>query len=57
MKNNMVRAGKSATIQKRKRPSAVQTADVESKVKQSFARQVEAFIKRYRPALEALAKR
>jgi len=57
MKNNMVRAGKSATIQKRKRPSAVQTANVESKVKRSFARQVEVFIKRYRPALEALAKR
>jgi len=56
MKRSAVKSGKSATIQKRKRPSTVQTADVESKVKQSFARQVEAFIKRYRPALEALGK-
>ncbi len=57
MKNNMVRAGKSASIQKRKRASALHTADVESKIKQSFAKQVAAFIKRYRPALETLGKR
>jgi hypothetical protein len=29
---------------------------MEKKITKSFARQVEAFIKRYRPALEALAK-
>jgi hypothetical protein len=30
---------------------------MQRKVKQTFAAQVEAFIERYRPALEALAKR
>lgn len=55
MKNSIVKPRKVATVQKRKRTD-LQTA-IEGKIKQSFARQVEAFIKRYRPALEALAKR
>jgi hypothetical protein len=56
MKSNMVRASKSATVQKRKQP-AIRAVEMKGEVKQSFARQVDAFIKRYRPALESLAKR
>lgn len=52
-----MKAGKSATIQKRKRPSTRrQTTGIEGKITKSFANQVAAFVKRYRPALEALAK-
>jgi len=51
-----MKAGKSATIQKRKRPSTRQMTDMEGKITKSFANQIAAFVKRYRPALEALAK-
>lgn len=57
MKGSAVKFGKSATIQKRKRPSTRQTPGMEGKITKSFANQVAAFVKRYRPALEALAKR
>ncbi|MGH7256024.1 MAG: hypothetical protein ACREI3_09625 [Nitrospirales bacterium] len=56
MKNRIAKASESAGVRKRQ-ASALRVAAVERKVKQSFARQVAAFIKRYRPALEALAKR
>jgi hypothetical protein len=51
-----MKTGKSATIQKRKRPSTRQATGMEAKITKSFANQVAAFVKRYRPALEALAK-
>ena len=57
MKRSAVKSGKSATIQKRKRPSTRQTTGMEGKITKSFANQVAAFVKRYRPALETLAKR
>ncbi len=56
MKGNVLKANKSASG-KQKKSSSSETAVMQRKVKQSFAEQVEAFIKRYRPALEALAKR
>jgi hypothetical protein len=52
----MTKANKSSTAQKRKLPSVRVATDMEKKVTKSFARQIEAFIKRYRSALEALAK-
>lgn len=57
MKHSAGKSGKSATVQKRKRPSIRQTTGMEAKITKSFANQVAAFVKRYRPALEALAKR
>jgi hypothetical protein len=57
MKGNTLKSGRSVTIQKRKRPSTRQTTGMEGKITKSFANQVAAFVKRYRPALEALAKR
>ena len=45
------------TVDKRHRQIILRSAKAESKVDQAFASQVSAFIKRYRPALSALAKR
>ena len=56
MKSNVLKANKSA-VRKQKKGSSSETAVIRRKVKQTFADQVEAFIKRYRPALEVLAKR
>ena len=56
MKGNVLKVNKSA-IRKQKKGSSSDTAVMRRKVKQTFADQVEAFIKRYRPALEVLAKR
>lgn len=56
MKGNVLKANKSA-VRKRKKGSSSEAAVMRRKVKQTFAEQVEAFIERYRPALEALAKR
>jgi hypothetical protein len=56
MKSNVLKANKSA-VRKQKKGSSSDTATMRRKVKQTFADQVEAFIKRYRPALEVLAKR
>lgn len=58
MKNSIARASKTATARKRKRKRpALRATDVEAKITKSFASQVASFIRRYRPALEALAKR
>ena len=54
MKSNVFKVNKSA-VRKQKKGSSSDTAVMRRKVKQTFAEQVEAFIKRYRPALEALA--
>ena len=56
MKSNVLKANKSA-VRKQKKGSSSETVVMRRKVKQTFADQVEAFIKRYRPALEVLAKR
>ena len=56
MKGNALKVNKSA-IRKQKKGTSSESAIMRRKVKQSFAAQVEAFIERYRPALEALAKR
>ena len=56
MKGNVLKANKSA-VRKQKKGASSETAVKRRKVKQTFAAQVEAFIERYRPALEALAKR
>ena len=56
MKSNVLKANKSA-VRKQKKGSSSESAVMRRKVKQTFAEQVEAFIKRYRPALEVLAKR
>ena len=56
MKSNVLKTNKSA-VRKQKKGSSSETAVMRRKVKQTFADQVEAFIKRYRPALEVLAKR
>jgi len=56
MKSNVLKANKSA-VRKQKKGSSSDTAVMRRKVKQTFADQVEAFIERYRPALETLAKR
>jgi hypothetical protein len=50
-----MRVRKQTTAQKRKQ-TAPQSA-FESKVTKTYARQVAGFIERYRPPLEALAKR
>ena len=56
MKGNVLKTNKSA-IRKQKKGSTSEFVVMRRKVKQTFAEQVEAFIERYRPALEALAKR
>jgi hypothetical protein len=56
MKGNVLKTNKSAIRKQKKGPSS-ESAVMRRKVKQTFAEQVEAFIERYRPALEALAKR
>jgi hypothetical protein len=56
MKDNVLKTNKSV-IRKQKKGSSSESAVMRRKVKQTFAEQVEAFIERYRPALEALAKR
>ena len=56
MKSNVLKVNKSE-VRKQKKGSSSDTAVMRRKVKQTFADQVEAFIKRYRPALEVLAKR
>lgn len=56
MKANVLKATKS-TARKQKKGFSSETTVMRRKVKQTFADQVEAFIKRYRPALEVLAKR
>ena len=56
MKGNILKPNKSA-IRKQKKGTSSESAIMRRKVKQTFAAQVEAFIERYRPALEALAKR
>lgn len=56
MKSNVLKTNKLA-VHKQKKNSSSKTAVMQRKVKQSFAEQVSAFIERYRPALEALAKR
>ncbi|THJ11082.1 MAG: hypothetical protein CAF43_009660 [Nitrospira sp. CG24C] len=56
MKSNVLKANKSA-VRKQKKSSSSDTAVMRRKVKQNFAAQVDAFIQRYRPALEVLAKR
>lgn len=57
MKGNVLKASKSTAVRKRKKRSSSEAVAMRRKVKQAFAEQVEAFIERYRPALEALAKR
>ena len=56
MKGNVLKANKSA-VRKQKKVSSSEAVVMRRKVKRIFAEQVEAFIERYRPALEALAKR
>ena len=56
MKGNALKVNKPA-IRKQKKGTSSESAIMRRKVKQTFAAQVEAFIERYRPALEALAKR
>jgi len=56
MKGNGLKVNKSA-IRKQKKGTSSESVVMRRKVKQTFAAQVEAFIERYRPALEALAKR
>lgn len=54
MKGNVLKANKSV-IRKQKKGSSSESAVMRRKVKQTFAAQAEAFIERYRPALETLA--
>ena len=56
MKGNALKVNKSA-IRKQKKGTSSESAVMRRKVKQNFAAQVDAFIQRYRPALEVLAKR
>lgn len=57
MKTSTVKARKPVVAHKSRRSKPLRSGDLEVKVTKSFASQVAAFIKRYRPALEALAKR
>lgn len=43
--------------QKRKKPAEISSLVLKSKITRSFARQIDEFIQRYRPVLEALAKK
>ncbi len=56
MKGHALRATKSLGRKQKKGTSSEATV-MRRKIKQTFAQQVDAFIERYRPALEALAKR
>ncbi|ULA64832.1 MAG: hypothetical protein LZF86_190125 [Nitrospira sp.] len=56
MKSTALKAKKPA-VRKPKKDGLSESAAMQRKVKQSFAEQIDAFIDRYRPALEALAKR
>ncbi len=56
MKGNALKGNKSV-MRKQKKGTSSESAIIRRKVKQNFAAQVEAFIERYRPALEVLAKR
>ncbi len=56
MKSHALKA-KKAAVRKPKKDSLSESAAMRRKVKQAFAAQVDGFIDRYRPALEALAKR
>jgi hypothetical protein len=56
MKSHSLKVRK-GTVRKAKKSSLPGSAAMRRKVKQSFAEQVDAFIDRYRPALEALARR
>lgn len=55
MKGHALKAGKSAARKQKKCTSSDATV-MRRKIKKSFAEQADAFIERYRPALEALAK-
>ncbi|MGQ0809948.1 MAG: hypothetical protein ACT4OO_01815, partial [Nitrospiraceae bacterium] len=57
MKSNALKTRKATAPRKQKKSSNLSTAEMKTKIKPSFGQQVEAFIERYRPALEALAKR
>jgi hypothetical protein len=56
MKSHSLKVRKGAARQAKKN-SLSESAAMRRKVKQTFAEQVDAFIDRYRPALEALARR
>lgn len=56
MKGHALKAGKPA-VRKQRKDASSDTTVMRRKIKKSFAEQVDAFIERYRPALEALAKR
>jgi len=56
MKSRAITASKSA-VRKQKKGAFPETTVMQRKIKRSFAEQVDDFIERYRPALEALAKR
>jgi hypothetical protein len=56
MKGNILKTNKSV-VRKKKKSSPSRAAEMRRKITQTFAEQVDAFINRYRPALEALAKR
>jgi hypothetical protein len=45
------------TRRKQKKPSDISRVEMKNKITHSFAQQIVTFIRRYRPALEALAKR
>lgn len=55
MKGNVLKANKSAA-RKQKKGSSSEAAVIRRKVKQTFAQQVNGFIERYRPVLEALGQ-
>ncbi len=55
MKGNALKANKS--VVRRQKEGRLSATAVRRKVKRTFAEQVDVFIERYRPALEALAKR
>jgi hypothetical protein len=58
MKDNVIKANKSAVRKQKKGASSETTVTTvkRRKIKQTLAEQVDAFIERYRPAIEALAK-
>ena len=57
MKSHVIKVKKSAPSRKRKKRPSSKTTASRGKITEAFAEQVAAFIERYRPALEALAKR
>ena len=56
MKSHSLKVRKGA-VRGAKKSNPAESAVMRRKVKQTFAEKVDAFIDRYRPALEALAKR